>query len=94
MERVGRDFGPRGLAILAINLGEGREIVARYARGKGLTSTVLLDPAGVAGRAYRVTATPTVFVVGRDGRLVAKALGTMEWTGPAGRAFLEALVER
>ena len=41
---------------------------------------------------YRVRATPTTFVIGRDGRLVARAAGTREWEGPAGRALLDALV--
>ncbi len=94
MERVLREFGPRGLALLAINIEEDRETVARWVREKRLTSTVLLDAAGAVNRAYRVTGTPTVFVIGGDGRLVAKALSTKEWTGPAGRALLEALVAR
>ncbi|PYN63270.1 MAG: hypothetical protein DMD92_00990, partial [Candidatus Rokuibacteriota bacterium] len=65
-----------------------------WARAKTVTSTLLLDPTGSVNRAYRVTGTPTVFVVGRDGRLVAKAVSTMPWTGPEGRAFLQALVAR
>jgi hypothetical protein len=43
-------------------------------------------------RAYRVTATPTVFVVSREGRLIARANGTKAWTSPRGRAFLDLLV--
>jgi hypothetical protein len=31
-------------------------------------------------------------VIGRDGRLVARAAGTRDWDGKAGRAFLDALV--
>ena len=92
MEQVKRAFGPDGLAVLAINIEEDRETVARFAREKNVTSTILLDPTGRVNRAYRVTGTPTVFVVGRDGRLVAKALSIKEWTGPTGRAFLQALV--
>ncbi len=94
MEQVLREYRPRGLALLAINIEEDRTTVARYAREKKLTSTVLLDPTGAVNRAYRVRGTPTVFVVARDGRLVAKALSTMEWTGREGRAFLDALVAR
>jgi hypothetical protein len=39
-----------------------------------------------------VTATPTVFLVDRDGLLVAKALGTREWTDAKARALLANLV--
>jgi hypothetical protein len=33
-----------------------------------------------------------VFLIGRNGRLVARAAGNREWEGPAGRALLDALV--
>ncbi len=94
MEQVLARYRARGLALLAINIEEDRATVARYAREKKLTSTVLLDPSGAVNTAYRVTGTPTVFAVARDGTLVAKALSTKEWTGAEGRAFLEALVAR
>jgi hypothetical protein len=94
MEQVKRDYGPRGLAILAINMEEGRATVAAWVKQHQVTNTVLLDPAGAANRAYRVTGTPTVFVIGRDGTLVGKALSTKAWTGATGRALLQALLAR
>jgi hypothetical protein len=45
-------------------------------------------------RAYQITGTPTVFLVGRDGRLVAKAPGTKLWASPQGRELLRALLAR
>ena len=92
MEQVLRDHRARGLALLAVNIEEDRETVARWARAKTVTSTLLLDPTGSVNRAYRVTGTPTVFVVGRDGTLVGKAFSTKEWMGPVGRALLQALL--
>jgi len=50
------------------------------------------DGDGAVAREYRVRATPTTIVIGRDGRLVARAAGTRDWDGKAGRAFLDALV--
>lgn len=92
IQQIHREYGPRGLAVLAINLAEDRATVARWVAEKKVTFTVLLDPRGVARRAYRVTSTPTVFVVGRDGSLVGKAFGTKDWAGPVGRALLQALL--
>jgi hypothetical protein len=63
-----------------------------WVKGAGVTVTVLLDYDGAVTRDYRVTATPTTFVIGRDGRQVARAAGTRPWDGPAGRALLDALV--
>jgi hypothetical protein len=41
-----------------------------------------------------VTVTPTVFLVGRDGKLLANSIGTKKWTGPRGRALLDAMLAK
>ncbi|MBI2527432.1 MAG: TlpA family protein disulfide reductase [Candidatus Rokubacteria bacterium] len=87
-----RELGRKGLTVLAINIQEGRQKVAAWVRDRGLTSRVLLDPAGEAVAAYRVTATPTVFLIGRDGKMVARGAGTRSWLGAEGRALLGALL--
>ena len=94
IEQVHRELGPRGLTVLAVNLAGDRETVAAWVREKKVTSRVLLDSTGAARRAWRVTGTPTVFLIARDGTLVAKAISTRAWTGPIGRAILEALLAR
>src|SRR2546423_1535473 len=55
MEQVLRDHRARGLALLAVNIEEDRETVARWARAKTVTSPLLLDPTGSVNRAYRAT---------------------------------------
>jgi AhpC/TSA family len=90
IEQVHRRYGDR-LAVVAINIQEPRETVARWARDKGVSFTVLLDPSGATTGQYEVTATPTVFVVSREGKLVGKALGNKAWTSEQGRALLTRL---
>jgi len=94
IEQVHREFGPRGLVVLAVNLGEGRRTVETWVRERKVTSTVLLDPTGAVTRAYRVVGTPTVVLIARDGTLVGKAISAKEWTGAAGRDLLGALLAR
>ena len=53
---------------------------------------MLLDVSGAVNGAWNVTHSPMVFLVGRDGRLLARAIGNRGWTEPEGRALLEALV--
>ena len=52
-----------------------------------------MDPDDAVNKAYRVHVTPTVYLVGRDGKLIGSALGTREWAGPKGRALLEELLK-
>ena len=73
---------------MAISIQENRETVARWTKDKPLSFTILLDPSGAVTRAYEVTATPTVFVLSREGKLVGKALGNKAWTSERGRALL------
>ena len=79
------------LTVVAVNIQENRGTVAAWVTDKRVSFTVLLDPDGAVTRRYEVTATPTVFLLGKDGKLVGKALGTKSWTSDAGRALLTRL---
>jgi peroxiredoxin len=92
IEQVHREYAARGLVVLAVNMEESRDKVSAWARTRGLTMDVLLDPTGDANAAWSVAYSPTAFVIGRDGRLIARAIGVRCWTAPEGRAFLDALV--
>jgi peroxiredoxin len=91
-ERLHRELASRGLAIIGINAREGAEAVGRYATELGLTFPLVLDPAGKTVALYGVVGLPTTFVVARDGRAVAFAVGPRDWSGPPARALIEALL--
>jgi peroxiredoxin len=92
IEQMYREHKDQGLSVLAINIQESRDDVAKWVREKKTTTTVLLDPDGAVVTQYGVTATPTSFIVTRDGRMVGKALGNKAWTSDRGRAMLRALL--
>jgi peroxiredoxin len=93
IEQVYREFGEQGLAVMAISIREPRDRVGAWVAAHGTTVTVLLDAEGRVTQQYEVTVTPTVFIVGRDGRLLGKAIGTRAWTSDRGRALLTALTQ-
>ncbi len=78
--------------MLAVDIEEDRQTVAAWVARNRLSVPVVLDPDGAVTRGWQVSGTPTVFVLGRDGRLLGKAVGTRPWTSPAGRGLLEALL--
>jgi len=78
--------------VLLIDIQENAERVATWVKAKGLTPIVLLDKDAAVSRAYRVTATPTVVIIGRDGKMVARGTGTRPWITRTGRQLLDALV--
>jgi peroxiredoxin len=94
IEQVHQEFKDQGLVVLPISIEEGRRKVSGWTDKQKLTLPFLLDPGGDASAAYKITATPTVFLIARDGRLVAKALGTKAWTSEPGRAVLRLLLRQ
>jgi peroxiredoxin len=92
IEQIHREYKARGLQVLAVNFGEPRDRVARWVKDKQVTFPVVVDPDSTVVDAYRITATPTVYVLDRDGKVVGVAVGTKEWTSPKGRALLDALL--
>ena len=86
-----RELDARGLTLLLIDLHEDKETVRQAVRERQYTAPVLLDE-GRASQAYGVRATPTVFVIGRDGAVLGRAIGNRPWAEAEGRALLQALL--
>lgn len=89
---VQREFKGKGLVVLAVSIRESPETVEAWVNKVALPFPVVLDESGLMQRTWRVTSTPTVFLVDRRGMVVGKAIGTKPWAGPAGRALLVALL--
>jgi peroxiredoxin len=72
MERIARDYAPRGMAVVGINsnVTEPPEEVARHAKEHGLTFPVLKDADSRIADLYGATRTPEVFLVDRAGAVV------------------------
>jgi peroxiredoxin len=91
-ERLQQDFAAQGLTVLGINFREDTQRMQQYARDLGLTFALVLDPQGEISRAYGVIGLPTTFLVGRDGRPVALAIGPRAWGSAEARALVQALL--
>jgi cytochrome c biogenesis protein CcmG, thiol:disulfide interchange protein DsbE len=92
LERLHRGRAAQGLAVIGINARENRAAVGRYAKELGLTFPLLLDPSGHINAQYGVVGLPATFIVGRDGRAVALAVGPRDWVSGPARALIEALL--
>jgi thioredoxin-related protein len=91
IEQVHKDLDGRGLTVVAVNIQESLDTVTTWVGAKKVTSRVVLDDGDVARR-YRVTVTPTVVLVDRQGRMLAKAHGVRPWAEGQGRELLLALL--
>lgn len=92
LERLHRELAPQGLTVIGVNAREGVTAVRNYARELGLTFTLVLDLNGEIGKAYGVIGIPTTFLIGRDGRAVALAVGPRGWGAAPAREVLRVLL--
>ena len=92
VEQLHRDLSGRGLSVIAVNIQESQSTVATWAREKKVTIPILLDADGAVTQRYGVIATPTAFLIDRQGRLLGRVVGSRDWASPAGRALMAALL--
>jgi peroxiredoxin len=92
VEQLHRALSRHGLSVLAVNIQERPSTVAAWAKGTRVTVPILLDADGEVTQQYGVIATPTAFLVDREGRLLGRAVGPRDWSSPAGRALITGLL--
>ena len=91
-ERLHRELSAQGLAVVGINAREGTSTIREYRKELGLTFPLIADPTGKINSAYGVIGLPTTFLIGRDGRPVALAVGPREWDGKPARRLVQTLL--
>lgn len=92
LEQLHRDLSGAGLVVVGVNAREDAAPIADYAREHALSFPLGLDPDGKVGAAYGVVAFPTTFVIARDGRSVARAVGPRPWRSDAVLSLIRALL--
>jgi hypothetical protein len=94
INRLYSELRHRGLEVLLVNFREEPDHVRDVVRQRGYVAPVLLDRSGdVAGRLYGVWGPPTVYLIDRGGRLAAHGIGARDWSRPAARQLLVALLD-
>jgi peroxiredoxin len=66
------------LAILAVNVGDTKEIVTSYAKGNGLTFTMLTDEHSIIFKQYQALGFPTILIIDGNGIIRGKILGNIQ----------------
>jgi peroxiredoxin len=80
MQRLHEVLGSEGLRIVAVSVDVGTSTgVKRWAEDRGLTFQILHDPSGRIERTYQTTGVPESFVIDREGIIVKKVIGPVEW---------------
>ena len=93
MERLYQELGPAGLKIVAVSVDQvsGDEVM-EFANELELTFDILHDRGGQIEIDYQVTGLPETVIIDRQGVIVHKAIGPVEWDEPVQQARLRRLL--
>jgi len=94
MERLYREFKGKGLEIVAVNIKDKREDALAFVRKNKLSFPILMDPEGEIGLLYGAYATPTVYLIDRNGIVLARMWGPGGWYSPAARKLIGEIVQQ
>ena len=93
MEKLHREFGDKGLVILAINKREGTQTVKAFVESHKFTFKTLLDPKGKVSNRYYAWALPLTAIVNRRGEKMYTVIGYRDWDTPDAKEFFHQLLE-
>jgi len=84
MERLSQALQGEAFSVLAVDVGEDADTIDAFTAQLDTTLTfpVLLDTRSRALQAWKVAGLPTTFLVDRQGRIVASAIGGREFDHP------------
>jgi peroxiredoxin len=94
MQKLYDRFKGEGFQLLAVSIDEtGRRAVGPFVQKLNLSFPVLLDPKGKIQGLYKITGVPESFIVDREGVLVNKVVGPMDWSSPEVFRFFQKLIQ-
>jgi cytochrome c biogenesis protein CcmG/thiol:disulfide interchange protein DsbE len=94
IEALHKDYGPKGLKIVAISVDDpGTDAGIRaFAKQYGLTFEILHDLTGEITDRYDIDGYPETFILGKDGVIRKKLMSATDWNSPEARALVDRLL--
>lgn len=93
MQKLYERFKGENFEILAVSIDStGREAVGPFMRKMNLTFPALLDSKGEIGTLYGLTGVPESFVIDKQGIVVKKIIGPLDWATPEAFQFFQDLI--
>ncbi len=86
--------GTRDFKMITILYKDTPDTALSYMKSQGYTFPVYVDPDGTTARSYGVTGVPETFLVDKQGRLVKKVIGGMDWNSAEVKDYLQTLLKQ
>ena len=92
MESLYKRFKDKDFVMLAVNCLEKESAVLDFAEEFELTFPIALDTDGGVSQSFGIQAIPTSFIIDREGNIVARLVGSIDWDTPEFHTALEMLL--
>jgi thiol-disulfide isomerase/thioredoxin len=93
LQRLKQNFKSEEFELLAITTDPQREAIKGFVESLGLAFPILLDEAKDVSATFGVRGLPTTVLIGKDGRVLARAVGPRAWASPESVALIRGMVE-
>ena len=82
MEKAWQKVKDKGIAILAVNMGEDEDAIFDFTGRYPVTFPMPMDTDGSVIKKYPVIGLPTTYIISPKGMVTHRAVGTREWEHP------------
>ena len=95
MEKLYQKFKGENFEILAVSIDEtGLKAVAPFMKKTRLTFPALIDAEGTIKATYKITGIPESFIIDKQGFLIKKIVGPVDWSTPKVFRYFSELIQK
>ena len=95
MMRLNTAMAGKPFRMLCVSIDDGGKVaVEEFFRKSGFSLPVLLDSDQQTAKRYGLTGVPETFVIGKDGVILKKVVGAMEWDRPEVVGYLNQAIAK
>ncbi|MBI5739487.1 MAG: TlpA family protein disulfide reductase [Nitrospirae bacterium] len=89
-----QEYREKDLVIVSVSIDSSLKAVKKYMEQNTAPYIVLTDTEGTAAGRYNVMSLPTTYLISRDGKIIRKFMGMVNWTDANIREYVDKLTER
>lgn len=94
MVKLNKFMAGKPFQMVCVSVDEGgKQAIETYFKNSGFTLPAYIDPSGQVSKTYGITGVPETFVIDKNGLIVKKVIGGLDWSSPEVIAFLEGLMK-